>query len=737
MGVSFTGSQYNTVERVQVWDFEIGIDVSDGVAPSSAYNVVLSTEVHGSTVIGIRAHQDATGFAIVDTGVFDTFDGANGGVALSLNDARGASISGVSLVDYDIGLRVGGATSGSISGSWMSKGPNVPPGTSRVDFDFASNFEASSLFEGGLSFEGNNHTDAWPLRSATFNVRDFGALASGDPDGPGIQAAADAAAAAGGGIVYLPPGTYAVAATILYTTNVTFQGAGVQSTIVSFSGTGYAFAQSLPGTRIFNVRFKDLQVSYTVAATGGIHLNDVSLAKLDSVAVFGPGLGTGFGIRVSSSTSGFAVYNRFDHVRCLSCNYGFNIDALGSNDTHLNDCRATACARGVSITDSNHTVVTSSAIETCTIGIYVEATASALADGNTFTSNRFESNTSSNIEVGGTASFVRHLNIKGNHHVTGTAYVNVTTTTLPNLVGDTGTAAGAFYVASAQASSPYYFERTVSGASNLAALLVRDSNTGSGTPNTLHVSCGRSGGHALSVNQWNGAADTERMYISGGGDIISTVGATLGTNLTFTGAASTITLGDGAVDGNAQVLFQKTAGGNKTLFLFRNGSAASGNRQAVQFNSATNLMGFTFDGAGALHPISAWSSRYSSVSGQSGWAVSRFWADLNTTVDDTDFTPVNWGSDAALAVQVGSKEMRGQVTVTTGTTSIGANPTLTLTFPDGTWGNGPFAVVARNGGTGVTLTGYSWTTSGTTLVISTVGTPLAGETYIYNWMMMG
>ena len=76
-----------------------------------------------------------------------------------------------------------------------------------------------------------------PTGAGVFNIADFGAVA--DPaidNAPMIQAAIDAAHAAGGGIVYIPPGTYGVAAaedhngSVLLQSNVFLKGAGMGET---------------------------------------------------------------------------------------------------------------------------------------------------------------------------------------------------------------------------------------------------------------------------------------------------------------------------------------------------------------------------------------------------------------------------------------------------------------------------------------------------------------------------
>lgn len=165
VGVSLVESQFVELVRLQLWDFEVGIDVSDGT-PFSAYNKIDHCEINRSTVCGIRIHQSSNGVVIIGGRVFYTFDGGNGGIAIDVQDSRAVCIVGVSLEAYDIGLRLAGAACGSMVGSWMEKGANGAPGTDRHDFEIDS-FEESPFFEGDFHFAGNHSTDRW-LTPASF-----------------------------------------------------------------------------------------------------------------------------------------------------------------------------------------------------------------------------------------------------------------------------------------------------------------------------------------------------------------------------------------------------------------------------------------------------------------------------------------------------------------------------------------------------------------------------------------
>lgn len=95
-----------------------------------------------------------------------------------------------------------------------------------------------------------------------------------------------------------------------------------------------------------------------------------------------------------------------------------------------------------------------------------------------------------------------------------------------------------------------------------------------------------------------------------------------------------------------------------------------------------------------------------------------------------------WGATASVAVATGSRDSRGRITVTANGAGLAANPTITFTFKNGAYGAAPFAIVKRNGGTGAT-TEPTWATATTTLTMTWPGTPVAGLTYIFEYLVAG
>jgi hypothetical protein len=97
----------------------------------------------------------------------------------------------------------------------------------------------------------------------------------------------------------------------------------------------------------------------------------------------------------------------------------------------------------------------------------------------------------------------------------------------------------------------------------------------------------------------------------------------------------------------------------------------------------------------------------------------RYTVDGGTTLTSGAFTVgAGWGSTASLAITNStSKDSAAVVTITAGGTGIAANPTLVLTFADGTWTNTPVCSALNTAGSSViadlevsarSATAYTW-----------------------------
>jgi hypothetical protein len=93
----------------------------------------------------------------------------------------------------------------------------------------------------------------------------------------------------------------------------------------------------------------------------------------------------------------------------------------------------------------------------------------------------------------------------------------------------------------------------------------------------------------------------------------------------------------------------------------------------------------------------------------------------------------SWGSTATVDT-ISGWDPAGKFRVNSAGVGQAANPTVTLTFTDGSFGVAPRAVVSRNGGNQPAVL-PTWTTSSTTLVITFPGTPVAGESYDFEFIL--
>jgi hypothetical protein len=118
--------------------------------------------------------------------------------------------------------------------------------------------------------------------------------------------------------------------------------------------------------------------------------------------------------------------------------------------------------------------------------------------------------------------------------------------------------------------------------------------------------------------------------------------------------------------------------------------------------------------------------------------ASRYYADAAMTLAAGNFTiGGNWGSGATIAItDVTSKDQAFTVTVTAGSSAIGANPILILNFANGSWGKVPVYICKMEGGSG-TIATLTESATASALTITYVGTAASGKTYIISCIGMG
>jgi len=95
----------------------------------------------------------------------------------------------------------------------------------------------------------------------------------------------------------------------------------------------------------------------------------------------------------------------------------------------------------------------------------------------------------------------------------------------------------------------------------------------------------------------------------------------------------------------------------------------------------------------------------------------------------------NWGTSPTITPL--ARDTGGRVSVLAQATT-GANPTLTLTFKNGTWTTAPAVICSRGDAAAPTTCFWAVTTvSATAVTFTLVGTPTAGNTYILDFVAMG
>jgi len=126
-------------------------------------------------------------------------------------------------------------------------------------------------------------------------------------------------------------------------------------------------------------------------------------------------------------------------------------------------------------------------------------------------------------------------------------------------------------------------------------------------------------------------------------------------------------------------------------------------------------------------------------SAAAGWDLHsrRIRADAGTSLVSGDFAlSAGWGASGAIGTLTGT-DNRFRATITANGAGPAANPTIVLTFKDGTWTTAPFAVVSRGGGSQPTVQFEVTTVTATALTLTFQGTPVGAETYIFSVICVG
>lgn len=129
IGIDLTGSQFLRLRNFQIWNFQLGLRLSDGRTSFAAYNHVSDFEVN-SCHVGIRAWRHCN-HASVHAGRIHFCRNKGAGLALDIRDAEALTIAHIAIEDFDVGVRVTGLTSVSLRDIYYEAdvpGNPFPPG---------------------------------------------------------------------------------------------------------------------------------------------------------------------------------------------------------------------------------------------------------------------------------------------------------------------------------------------------------------------------------------------------------------------------------------------------------------------------------------------------------------------------------------------------------------------------------------------------------------------------------
>lgn len=573
--------------------------------------------------------------------------------------------------------------------SWLNQTANKPR--------YGINFLGS---ESGIVVSGNNYITAIfgtaflnaPTSGSNFQVQTQGSLIRTVDAYGSLQAAHDSLPAAGG-TIFVPgsstpfgaAGTTAVAITkpvhvIFDCGSFTYSGSATQA----INNTSRGVIVEGCGRRGDDTTTVGTTLTITNTATNGI-LNTGPGATYHDFNLIGPASGTGLGIL---NTAGRAEYRNL------------NISSFGS-DGWTND--------GTSVNSNT---------------VLVEKVRSSVNGGNGFVTKGSNGQLVTFLSTDGSANTGDGYNIANQLNMFEGTNADTDTTTIG-----------------------YHF---VSGGSNNIGHLDPDSNgkilfDSGANNNTLFAVAAQSqisadNGTGNAVYNVSSSSWFTQTQTTNAGDHNYNLNLNSGTGGTIRGAS--INLQD---NGANKWTIQKSTANNFVIadpgilnrFQMNSGSVTeieSGGTQDVRINdiavAATGTGGLSVYSGGAA------SVKVAGIDGGGVTSVKRVKTNFGTQLVAGDFVlSAGWGTTAAVTAITGT-DAGAVFTVTANGTGIAANPTITLTFHDGTWTNVPLVVSKQVGGTGQ-RSDVTDAPTATTWVGTYIGTPVAGSTYIFGFLCQG
>lgn len=184
-----------------------------------------------------------------------------------------------------------------------------------------------------------------PLQSGTNVVNVAAPTGVAATDTAAIVAGVAAAALPLGGDVLLQAGNYATNASIAVPPQVRVRGAGMRATVVTYSGTGYAFSvgNAVLGTALaYGCAVVDLAINLTANGGNGITLRETAGAQVRNVYIEGVIItNTSVGVFVDGGNTS-NIFTRLDNVLCNHIKFSHRWGTSGTTQcTSINAMQCT------------------------------------------------------------------------------------------------------------------------------------------------------------------------------------------------------------------------------------------------------------------------------------------------------------------------------------------------------------------------------------------------------------
>jgi hypothetical protein len=107
-GIDFSGAQFLRLHDLQIWDFPIGVVLSDGVTEYAGSNHLGAFEINRCDV-GLRAFRHCNGCSVREGRIWHCRNGG-AGIAIDVDSADVLGLEHLVVEDWDLGVRVRGLT---------------------------------------------------------------------------------------------------------------------------------------------------------------------------------------------------------------------------------------------------------------------------------------------------------------------------------------------------------------------------------------------------------------------------------------------------------------------------------------------------------------------------------------------------------------------------------------------------------------------------------------------------